>query len=77
MAAQKGKDLLLKVDQDGSGDFLTVAGLRTRTLTFKFSGSGGIDNLQVTAPVPLPASAVLLLGGLGALGVLRRRKRAA
>ena len=29
MGAQKGKDLLLKVD-DGTGAFLTVAGLRTR-----------------------------------------------
>ena len=29
MAAQKGKDLLLKVD-DGTGNFITVAGLRTR-----------------------------------------------
>jgi TP901-1 family phage major tail protein len=34
MAAQKGKDLLLKVDTDGSGTFATVAGLRTRTLAF-------------------------------------------
>lgn len=34
MAAQKGKDLLLKVYSDGSGDFATVAGLRTRTLAF-------------------------------------------
>lgn len=32
MAAQKGKDLLLKVDSDGGGTFVTVAGLRTRTL---------------------------------------------
>ena len=29
MSAQKGKDLLLKVD-DGTGNFVTVAGLRTR-----------------------------------------------
>ena len=29
MTAQKGKDLLLKVD-DGTGNFVTVAGLRTR-----------------------------------------------
>jgi TP901-1 family phage major tail protein len=31
MAAQKGKDLLLKLD-DGAGGFATVAGLRTRRL---------------------------------------------
>jgi len=34
MAAQKGKDLLLKVDSNGSGSFPTIAGLRTRTLAF-------------------------------------------
>jgi TP901-1 family phage major tail protein len=34
MAAQKGKDLLLKVDADGAGAFTTVAGLRTRTIAF-------------------------------------------
>ncbi|MBD8663769.1 phage major tail protein, TP901-1 family [Rhizobium sp. CFBP 8752] len=32
MAAQKGKDLLLKVDN--SGTFLTVAGLRSRRIAF-------------------------------------------
>ncbi|MGD9783895.1 MAG: phage major tail protein, TP901-1 family [Hyphomicrobiaceae bacterium] len=34
MAAQKGKDLLLKVDSDGLGSFATVAGLRSRSLAF-------------------------------------------
>lgn len=34
MAAQKGKDLLLKVDSDGGGSFTTIAGLRARTLAF-------------------------------------------
>jgi TP901-1 family phage major tail protein len=34
MTAQKGKDLLLKVDSDGAGSFATVAGLRARTLAF-------------------------------------------
>jgi TP901-1 family phage major tail protein len=34
MAAQKGKDLLLKVDSDGGGTFTTVAGLRTRAIAF-------------------------------------------
>ncbi|TDX65639.1 TP901-1 family phage major tail protein [Methylosinus sp. sav-2] len=32
MSAQKGKDLLLKLD-DGSGSFVSVAGLRTRRLS--------------------------------------------
>jgi TP901-1 family phage major tail protein len=34
MVAQKGKDLLLKLDGDGSGNFVTVAGLRTKRLSF-------------------------------------------
>ena len=34
MTAQKGKDLLLKIDSDGNGSFITVAGLRSRTLAF-------------------------------------------
>ena len=34
MAAQKGKDLLLKIDADGLGAFQTVAGLRSWTLAF-------------------------------------------
>ena len=33
MAAQKGSDLLIKLD-DGAGGFATVAGLRTRQLAF-------------------------------------------
>jgi len=34
MVAQKGKDLLLKVDETGAGAFATMAGLRTHTLSF-------------------------------------------
>ena len=34
MTAQKGKDLLLKLDSDGAGSFATVAGLRARTIAF-------------------------------------------
>ncbi|MEP7240424.1 MAG: phage major tail protein, TP901-1 family [Devosia sp.] len=40
MAAQSGKDMLLKLDQTGSGSFLTVAGLRARALAFN---SASID----------------------------------
>lgn len=34
MTAQKGRDLLLKLDSDGSGSFETVAGLRTHSVSF-------------------------------------------
>jgi TP901-1 family phage major tail protein len=34
MAAQKGKDLLIKLDMTGSGSFQTVAGLRATRITF-------------------------------------------
>lgn len=34
MAAQKGKDLLLKIDTTGEADFVTVAGLRSRQIAF-------------------------------------------
>jgi len=34
MVAQKGKDLLLKIDSDGLGTFVTVAGLRSKRLAF-------------------------------------------
>ena len=34
MVAQKGKDLLLKIDANGAGSFVTVAGLRARRVAF-------------------------------------------
>jgi TP901-1 family phage major tail protein len=34
MTAQKGRDLLLKIDSTGTGTFVTVAGLRSHTLSF-------------------------------------------
>ena len=34
MVAQKGKDLLLKIDADGLGGFVTVAGLRSKRIAF-------------------------------------------
>ena len=40
MAAQRGKDLLLKIDSNGLGNFVTVAGLRSRRLAFN---SGTVD----------------------------------
>ena len=43
MTAQKGKDLLLKVDSNGAGSFVTVAGLRARTLAFN---AATVDDLR-------------------------------
>lgn len=34
MVAQKGRDLLLKIDSDDGGTFVTVAGLRTKRIAF-------------------------------------------
>ncbi len=34
MGAQKGKDLLLKIDSTGTGTYVTVAGLRSKKLSF-------------------------------------------
>ena len=34
MPAQKGRDLLLKLDELGSGNFITVAGLRSHQVSF-------------------------------------------
>lgn len=34
MTAQKGKDLLLKLDETGAGSFVTVAGLRASRISF-------------------------------------------
>lgn len=43
MAAQSGKNMLLKLDQTGAGSFLTVAGLRTRALSFNASSVDTTD----------------------------------
>ena len=33
MAAQKGKSILIKVDTDGAGDFETIGGMRSKSIT--------------------------------------------
>ncbi|MES2813362.1 MAG: phage major tail protein, TP901-1 family, partial [Pseudomonadota bacterium] len=34
MAVQSGKDLLIKIDQTGDGQFVTIAGLRATRISF-------------------------------------------
>ena len=44
MAAQSGKNMLLKLDQTGSGSFLAVAGLRTRQLALNAAAVDATDS---------------------------------
>ncbi len=47
MAAQKGKDLLIKVDMDGAGTYETLAGLRATRIAFN-AQSIDITNVEST-----------------------------
>jgi hypothetical protein len=53
----------------------TYSGGQQYSMTFLESLSGG-QNLVTVAPIPLPAAGLLLLGALGGLGALRRRRTA-
>ena len=56
MPAQKGRDLLLKIDSTGSNNFITVAGLRSNTLTFN------ADTIDATSQESAGAWRELLAG---------------
>lgn len=57
MTAQKGKDLLIKVDMDGSGTFQTLAGLRATRITFN------AETIDVTNMESIGGWRELLAGG--------------
>jgi TP901-1 family phage major tail protein len=58
MAAQRGKDLLIKLDMTGQGSFQTVAGLRATRITFN------AETVDVTT-LESPGRWRQLLGGAG------------
>lgn len=63
----------LGVNNDGEYQHIDFGtGLTGMVFEFDFAGSGAVDNLQFVSAVPGPASGLLLLG---ALGMLRRRRR--
>lgn len=49
MAAQKGKDFLLRIDTTGSGAFVSVAGIRTRTFEIR---ADTVDITSMDSPGP-------------------------
>lgn len=46
-------------------------------ISFQISEGAWVENLTEISPVPLPAGGLLLVGALGGLAALRRRKKAA
>lgn len=45
MTAQKGKDLLIKIDMTGSGDYTTLGGLRAQRISFN-AQSVDVTNIE-------------------------------
>ena len=70
MAAQKGKDLLLKLD-DGTGTFLTVAGLRTRRLSLNADTVDASSAESVGRWRELLAGAGLLRASIAGTGIFK------
>ncbi len=58
MTAQQGRALLLKVDTTGTGDFASVAGLRSKTISFN------AETIDITSADSSGAWRELLGGGL-------------
>lgn len=70
MAAQKGKDLLLKIG-DGGGGFTTVAGLRSRQLAFNAESVDVTHSESAGRWRELLAGAGIRRASLGGAGVFK------
>lgn len=70
-----GSITLMSDNETGRTTFMSSRINVGDTFSFDYSGSGGIDSL-VVAPVPVPAALPLVLTGLGALALVRRRRKA-
>lgn len=71
MAAQKGRDLLLKVDATGGGSYQTVAGLRASTLSFNAETVDATSQDSVGAWRELLAGAGLKTAALRGQGIFK------
>jgi len=56
VGAQKGKDLLLKVDETGSGSFVTVVGLRSKRISKTESVQSQLDERLESANIHIGPS---------------------
>lgn len=70
MAAQRGRDLLVKID-DGTGAFVTIAGLRTRRLSFNADTVDSTDSESVGRWRELLAGAGVRRASLAGNGVFK------
>jgi TP901-1 family phage major tail protein len=71
MAAQKGRDLLLKVDATGGGSYQTVAGLRASSLSFNAESVDSTSQESVGAWRELLAGAGLKSAALRGQGIFK------
>lgn len=70
MTAQKGKDLLLKVD-DGTGSYVTVAGLRTRRLSLNAGTVDATDSESAGRWRELLGGAGVLRASIAGTGIFK------
>lgn len=71
MSAQSGRDMLLKLDQTGVGSFLSVAGLRTRNLSFNAASIDTTDAQSVGQWRELLAGGGIKRAALSGAGVFK------
>lgn len=71
MAAQKGKDLLLKIDVDNVGSFETVAGIRSRQLSFNAETVDATDSESAGRWRELLGGAGLRSASLSGAGIFK------
>lgn len=71
MTAQKGKDLLLKIDVDNVGSFETVAGIRSRQLSFNAETVDATDSESAGRWRELLGGAGLRSASLSGAGIFK------